>query len=102
MIEALLGISVGTLLGTVGGLALVVSLITQVLKNILPKSFPTKILVVIISMILTIGFILFFGGVSVAGVAYGIVGSFIVAFIAMYGWDSFKEMVDRFKYKEEK
>lgn len=101
MIESILGISIGTLLGTVSGLAFIVSLITEVLKNLLPKKFPTKLLVMIISLILTIGFVLLFGGVSVINGVYGAIGSFIVSFVSMYGWDSFKELYNRFKYKKE-
>ena len=78
-----------------------VSLITEVLKNLLPKKFPTKLLVMIISLILTIGFVLLFGGVSVINGIYGAVGSFIVSFVSMYGWDSFKELYNRFKYEKE-
>lgn len=102
MIESILGISIGTLLGTVGGLAFIVSLITEVLKSWLPKKFPTKLLVMIISLILTIGFVLLFGGVSVVNGVYGAIGSFIVSFVSMYGWDSFKELYDRFRYRKEK
>lgn len=101
MIESILGISIGTLLGTVGGLAFIVSLITEVLKSWLPKKFPTKLLVIIISLILTIGFVLLFGGVSVINGVYGAIGSFIVSFVSMYGWDSFKELYDRFRYRKE-
>lgn len=101
MIESILGISIGTLLGTVGGLAFIVSLITEVLKNLLPKKFPTKLLVMIISLILTIGFVLLFGGASVINGIYGAVGSFIVSFVSMHGWDSFKELYNRFKYEKE-
>ena len=101
MIESILGISIGTLLGTIGGLAFIVSLITEVLKNLLPEKFPTKLLVMIISLILTIGFVLLFGGVSVVNGVYGAIGSFIVSFVSMYGWDSFKELYDRFRYRKE-
>ena len=101
MIESILGISIGTLLGTVGGLAFIVSLITEVLKNLLPTKFPTKLLVMLISLILTIGLVFLFGGVSVINGIYGAVGSFIVSFVSMYGWDSFKELYDRFKYGKE-
>lgn len=101
MIESILGVSIGTLLGTVGGLAFIVSLITEVLKSWLPKKFPTKLLVMIVSLILTIGFVLLFGGVSVINGVYGAVGSFIVSFVSMYGWDSFKELYNRFRYGKE-
>lgn len=101
MIESILGISIGTLLGTVGGLAFIVSLITEVLKDWLPKKFPTKLLVMIISLILTIGFVLLSGGVSVINGVYGAIGSFIVSFVSMYGWDSFKELYNRFRYGKE-
>jgi hypothetical protein len=98
MLETVFGISASTSLGVIGILAALVSIVTEVLKKIIPNSFPTKALVIIISLILTIGFILIFCTLSLKLILLGIVGSFVVAFIAMYGWDTFKEIITKFKY----
>lgn len=97
MFETLFGLSAGSVLGAIGILAALVSMITEVLKKIVPESFPTKVLVMIVSLILTIAFVLIFCAAGIKMIVFGIVGSFVVAFIAMYGWDTFKEVITRFK-----
>lgn len=98
MLETMLGMSTGSVLGVIGILAALVSIITEVLKKIVPQSFSTKALVMIISLVITLGFVLIFCAISVKIIVLGIVGSFVVAFISMYGWDTFKEIITRFKY----
>ena len=100
MLETLLGFSIGTALGMIGILAAIVSIITEVLKKILPQKFPTKILVMIISLIVAIVVVLIFYEISAKMIILSIAGSFIVAFISMYGWDTFKELINRFKVPE--
>lgn len=97
MLETLFGVSTGNVLGVIGILAAIVSIITEVLKKIIPESFPTKALVMIISLFITLGFILIFCTINVKMISLGIVGSFVVSFISMYGWDSFKEIITKFK-----
>ena len=98
MFEVLIGMSTGNVLGTIGILAAIVSIITELFKNIIPQAFPTKALVMIISLIITLGFIIIFCAISVKMIVFGIIGSFVVAFISMYGWDTFKEIIIKFKY----
>lgn len=98
MFEAFIGMSTGNVLGAIGILAAIVSIITELFKKIVPESFPTKALVMIISLVITLGFVLLFCAISVKMILLGIVGSFVVAFISMYGWDTFKEIIARFKY----
>lgn len=98
MFEVLIGMSTGNVLGAIGILAAIVSIFTELFKNIIPKSFPTKALVMITSLIITLGFILIFCAISIKMIAFGIIGSFVVAFISMYGWDTFKEIIIKFKY----
>ena len=98
MFEVFMGMSTGDVLGAIGILAAIVSIVTGLFKNIVPKSFPTKALVMIISLIITLGFMLIFCAISVKMIVLGIIGSFVVAFISMYGWDTFKEIIIRFKY----
>jgi hypothetical protein len=95
-----------TLMGAVGAIAFVVSVITQVLKGVKPlDKLPTDILVFILSIVLTL--VAFFAYASYAGlivlwyyVVGAVIGGFIVAFIAMYGWTKLKELWDRFKTGE--
>ena len=98
MFEVFIGMSTGNVLGAIGILAAIVSIITELFKNIIPKSFPTKALVMITSLIITLGFMLIFCAISVKMIVLGIIGSFVVAFISMYGWDTFKEIIIKFKY----
>ena len=98
MFEIFIGMSTGNVLGAIGILAAIVSIFTELFKNIIPKSFPTKALVMITSLIITLGFILIFCAISIKMIAFGIIGSFVVAFISMYGWDTFKEIIIKFKY----
>lgn len=98
MFEVFIGMSTGNVLGVIGILAAIVSIFTELFKNIIPKSFPTKALVMITSLIITLGFILIFCAINIKMIAFGIIGSFVVAFISMYGWDTFKEIIIKFKY----
>lgn len=95
--ETFMTLTGGNLLGAAGILAAMTSIVVQVLKNILPKNFPTKILTVIVALIITIGFVLAFGTVNIASILFAIFGGFVVAFIAMFGFDNFKEIIERFK-----
>ena len=54
----------------------------------------------IISLIVSIVFVLIFCEISAKMIILSIAGSFIVAFISMYGWDTFKEIIDRFRVPE--
>lgn len=96
MILSLLGTSTVSVIGVIGILAAFVSVITEVLKGIIPKSFPTKLLVLIISFIVTILTIIVFCEISFKMIAAGIIGSFVVSFVSMYGFDSLKSIFDRF------
>ena len=90
------------LIGILGALAFAVSLIVELLKD-LPgiKKIPTKAFVILVSLIVTV--IALFVYAAYAGIAvlwYYIVlavfAAFVVAYIAMYGWDTLKELKDRF------
>lgn len=90
----------------IGGFAFLVSIITEVTKNIgFLQNIPTDLQVIILSIVLCL--LAYFSYVSYAGagiVWYFVVGSiilaFIVAFIAMYGWEKFNQLWERFKNKE--
>lgn len=95
--EAILALTNGNLLGMAGVLAAMTSIVVQVLKNILPKEIPTKILTMIVAMLITIGYVIITGTISIGSILLAIFGGFVVAFIAMFGFDSFKETLERFR-----
>ena len=89
-------------LGILSTLAVITSVIVELLKHFLPKSFPTKILTMIVAIIITVLYFLLFTEAITAQVIYlSIVGGFVTSFIAMYGFDSFKSIVNKYKIKEE-
>lgn len=97
MLELSTSMSVSSILGIIGILVIIVNIITEVLKAIVPKQFPTKALAILVSFFVTIGFVLIFCTISIKMFALSIIGSFVVAFISMYGWDTFNEIISRFK-----
>ncbi len=94
--------SITSLLAVVGALAFIVSIITQVFKGVSVLSkVPTDILVFVLSIGLTvIAFVAYMQYIQQAIVWYMIVAAimagFIVAFVAMYGWEKFSELWKRF------
>lgn len=84
-------------------LAFVVSAITEVIKNIWPlKKVPTDAVVIALSMFVTV--IAYFGLIAYLGRAFlwyelalAIIGAFIVAYVAMFGWTKLSELWSRFK-----
>lgn len=90
------------LIGILGALAFAVSLIVEVLKE-LPgiKKIPTKLFVIIISLIVTVVALFVYSamqGITVLWyyVVLAVFAAFAVAYISMYGWDTLKELKDRF------
>lgn len=86
--------------GTILILAFAVNIIVQMTKSYIP--LPTKLWCVLVAMTVNLGAL--FGAVSlgtleisVGYVIFSLVGSFFVAYIAMYGFDTFKELWQRFK-----
>lgn len=93
-----------TLVTLIGALSFFVSIIAQLTKEFIPKVIPTKLYVLILSVAVTVTAVLsYLSYKSVDIKLYLILGSlamgFIVAFIAVYGWDEFKELKDRFMKK---
>ena len=93
----------GTILGVVMVMAFVVNIIVQVTKEFIP--LPTKAWCIIVSMSVVLGSMLaLVSGKQIEFTALtiilGILGSFIIAFISMYGFDTFKELWERFKEGE--
>lgn len=89
-------------IGVLGALAFAVSLVTEMLKD-LPgiKKLPTKALVILVSLIVTVAALLVY--TAYAGIRFqwyyivpAVFTAFVAAYIAMYGWDTLKELKDRF------
>lgn len=96
-----LSLSNNDIVSLLGILSAITTAIVQVLKNILPKKFPTKILTVIVSVIIMLAYVIIFGTISISSILFAIFGGFIIAFIAMFGFDNFKETIDRFKIEQD-
>lgn len=98
MLETVFGLTANTALGVISILAALVSLITEVLKKIVPQSFPTKALAIIVSFVVTLAFVLIFYPITIKSVILAVAGSFVVSFISMYGWETLRDLYERFKY----
>jgi high-affinity Fe2+/Pb2+ permease len=92
-----------TILAVIGALAFIVSLITEVTKG-LPgiSKIPTDLQVIILSILLCIAtYFAYCSYVNMSIEWYYIVavfiGAFIVAFVAMYGWDKLSQLWNRFQ-----
>ena len=95
--------NMGAVLGVVMALAFAVNIIVQITKEFIPV--PTKLWCIIVSASVVLGGMLALvsGGhikFSIVTIILAILGSFIIAFIAMYGFDTFKELWERFKKGE--
>lgn len=94
--------SITSLVAVVGALAFMVSVITQVFKGVGALSkLPTDILVFVLSIGLTlVAFVAYMQHIQQAILWYMVVAAimagFIVAFVAMYGWEKFSELWERF------
>lgn len=94
--------SITSLVAVIGALAFMVSIITQVFKGVgVLSKVPTDILVFVLSIGLTvIAFVAYMQYIQMAIVWYMIIAAimagFIVAFVAMYGWEKFSELWKRF------
>ena len=87
---------INEVLGIVGILAGLTTIIVEILKQILPDSIPTKIVTIIVSFIITIVYTLV--NIAITPTAINAIAeSFIVSYVAMYGFDSLKEIFNRFK-----
>lgn len=93
-------------IAALGMLAFLVSVITQVTKEIgVLKKIHTSLQVTVLSVVLTV--VAYFAYISYSGTViswYMIVGAiicgFVVAFVAMFGWEKLYELYNRFKKKE--
>ena len=95
--------SITSLVAVIGALAFMVSIITQVFKGVgVLSKVPTDILVFVLSIGLTvIAFVAYMQCIQQIIAWYMIIAAimagFIVAFVAMYGWEKFSELWNRYK-----
>lgn len=90
------------ILAVIGALAFIVSVITQVIKGIgIFNKVPTDVLVFVLSIGITvIAFIAYMQYIQMAILWYmvlaSVIAGFVVAFVAMYGWEKLSELWKRF------
>lgn len=95
-----------TILAVIGALAFMVSVITQVFKGVgVLAKIPTDILVFVLSIGMTVTvFVAYMQYIQQTILWYmilaAILAGFLVAFVAMYGWEKFAELWNRFKRVE--
>lgn len=93
-------------LAIIGALAFMVSVITQVFKGVgVLAKIPTDILVFVLSIGMTVtAFVAYMQYIQQTILWYmilaAILAGFLVAFVAMYGWEKFAELWNRFKRVE--
>lgn len=98
---------IGAILAVAGALVFAVMLIVEVIKNLGPlKNIPTNIFVFVLAIIgALIVYPLYFESQGIIMLWYAWVGvaflGFLIAYVAMFGWDKLKELWDRSKYKED-
>lgn len=94
------------ILAVIGALAFIVSVITQVFKGVgVLAKIPTDILVLVLSIGITVtAFVAYMQYIQQTIIWYmilaAILAGFLVAFVAMYGWEKFAELWNRFKRVE--
>lgn len=93
-------------LAVIGVIAFMVSVITQVLKGVgIFNKIPTDILVFVLSIVLTVtSFIAYMQYIQQTIIWYmilaAIMAGFIVAFVAMFGWEKLSDLWSRFNKKD--
>jgi len=90
------------IMAVVGILAFVVSVITQVFKGVwILAKIPTDILVFVLSIVLTVvTYVAYMDYIQQTVIWYmfivAVIAGFLVAFVAMYGWEKISELWKRF------
>ena len=90
------------ILAIIGALAFLVSVVTQVIKGVgIFNKLPTDILVLVLSIGITVAaFVAYMQYIQQVILWYmilaAIMAGFVVAFIAMYGWEKLSELWKRF------
>lgn len=103
MVMDLITSNIATIFVVIGLLAAIVSVITEVTKGIaVLAKIPTDIHVIVLSLSLSL--IAYFAYISYTGttivwysVTGTVIGSFIVAYVVMYGWDKLAILYKKFR-----
>lgn len=91
------------IMGIMGFLAFVINIIVEMTKELpVIKKMPTKAYVLIVSVVVCVLAIIIYA--AVVGmqlqwyyIVLAIFGAFIIGYLAIYGWDTLKELYDRYK-----
>lgn len=94
------------ILGVVGFLAFIINIITQLTKEIgFLSRIPTALQVIVTSLIICL--LVYFGYSTYAEltiqwyyIVATIIGSFLISYVSMYGFEKLKEIYDRFRWEE--
>ena len=95
-----LTLNITIILAVIGAIAFIVSVITQVIKGVFAK-IPTDGLVLVLSIGITVAaFVAYMQYLHMTILWYmvlaAIMAGFVVAFVAMYGWEKLSELWKRF------
>ena len=97
-------VETSVILGLVMILSFAVNIVVQITKGFIP--IPTKLWCIIVAIVINVGCLV---GLASAGkivintalVIVSVVGAFFTAFISMYGFDTLKDLWERFKKGED-
>lgn len=95
----LTSLTAGTTLGVLGALSALTNIIVELVKGYLPK-VPTKIVTLIVSIIVCLVYAIMEMGFVAPALIFGIFGGFVVAYIAMNGFDTLRDITNRFKLED--
>ncbi len=96
MIEKLLGLGSGFTLTDLGFIAAITTVVVEVLKQCVSKKFPTQILTLIVSLLFSLGISIACYGIVLEAILIAILMGFISAYVSMKGFDSLKEIFNRY------
>lgn len=92
----LTSLTAGTTLGVLGALSALTNIIVELVKGYLPK-VPTKIVTLIVAIIVCLVYAIMEMGFVAPALVFGIFGGFVVAYAAMNGFDTLKDITNRFR-----
>jgi len=91
------------ILALIGGLSFIVTVIVEVIKNtkVLEK-VPTQLVAIIVSILVCVIGYLAYASYSAMVITWyyifaALIAAFVVSYVSMYGFDTLKELYDRFK-----
>ena len=91
------------IMGIMGFLAFIINIIVEMTKELpVIKKMPTKAYVLLISIAVCVLAMIIYAAVTSMQlywyyVVLAVFGAFIIGYLAIYGWDTLKELYDRYK-----